>query len=179
MPETTDAAGLLERHRVLAYVLAKKYHRRVRHLISRDELNGAALVGLWRAARTFDAGRGVRFTTHAWRNIRGEMCDWLRKIDPATRGQRRGGCFPEHVRWTAAAAECVGADCDDFRLVDLRDAVRELRRRLSWRLRLLLRLRCDEGFSVNECAAVLGVAPQVASALLAQIGRVLRRLFPE
>lgn len=45
----------------------------------RDDLHSAALLGLCHAARSFDANRGVKFTSFAQDRILGEMKEYLRQ----------------------------------------------------------------------------------------------------
>jgi RNA polymerase sigma factor FliA len=71
-------------------------HHVARQLASRlsteaelDELVSAGSLGLMQAAETFDAGRGLSFSTFAVPRIRGAMLDELRRIDPMPRNVRR------------------------------------------------------------------------------------------
>lgn len=55
--------------------------------IDREDLCAWGAIGLWRAIQTYDASRGVAFTTHAYIHIRGAILDELRRLDflPRTR----------------------------------------------------------------------------------------------
>lgn len=43
------------------------------------DLRHAARVGLWQAALNFEEERGIKFATHAYRRVRGEMIDEIRR----------------------------------------------------------------------------------------------------
>lgn len=55
--------------------------------LDRDDLCAFGAIGLWRAIQTYDATRGVAFSTHAYIHIRGAILDELRRLDflPRTR----------------------------------------------------------------------------------------------
>jgi RNA polymerase sigma factor for flagellar operon FliA len=58
--------------------------------IDREDLCAWGAIGLWRAIQTYDATRGVAFSTHAYIHIRGAILDELRRMDflPRTRRDR-------------------------------------------------------------------------------------------
>lgn len=62
-----------------------------------DDIEAAALVGLWQASRRFDATRGIKFSSYAGQIMHGHMMDWLRDVDHLTRTHRREGNGPELV----------------------------------------------------------------------------------
>lgn len=55
--------------------------------LDRDDLCAWGAIGLWRSIQTYDATRGVAFSTHAYIHIRGAILDELRRLDflPRTR----------------------------------------------------------------------------------------------
>jgi RNA polymerase sigma factor for flagellar operon FliA len=57
-------------------------------LATRDDLEGAALIGLLQALDSYDPARAM-FSTHAHRRIQGAIVDYLRDIDPLSRGKRQ------------------------------------------------------------------------------------------
>lgn len=77
--------------------LAREHWRQARALAWRhcspgedlDEIQGDALLGLARAIRRFDPGRGLAFWTFAQPVIVGAILDGKRARDPLTRRQRR------------------------------------------------------------------------------------------
>ncbi len=56
--------------------------------VDREDLCSWGAIGLWRAIQTFDASRGVAFSTHAYIHIRGAILDELRRIDFLPRSRR-------------------------------------------------------------------------------------------
>jgi RNA polymerase sigma factor for flagellar operon FliA len=60
----------------------------VPHGLSRDDLYGYGMLGLIAAADTWDASRGLKFSTYAFPKIRGAILDELRKLDFLPRGRR-------------------------------------------------------------------------------------------
>lgn len=56
--------------------------------VDRDDLYGFGMLGLIQAADTWDASRGLKFSTHAYTRIRGAILDELRRMDFLPRGRR-------------------------------------------------------------------------------------------
>lgn len=56
--------------------------------IDRDDLCAWGAIGLWRAIETYDATRGVAFSTHGYIHIRGAILDELRRMDFLPRARR-------------------------------------------------------------------------------------------
>jgi RNA polymerase sigma factor for flagellar operon FliA len=69
------------------YIVAEMARAVPRH-VNRDDLVSAGRLGLFQAARSFDATRGTPFATYASRRIRGAVLDELRNTDWATRTVR-------------------------------------------------------------------------------------------
>jgi len=55
---------------------------------AREDLEGFAMIGLIGAADSWDAGRGLKFSTFAYPRIRGAVLDELRRMDFLPRGRR-------------------------------------------------------------------------------------------
>lgn len=70
-----------------AVVYAKRLSRHDRSLT--DDLIQEGLMGAVEAARTFDASRGLKFTTYARLRVHGQMCDHLRAINFVSRNERQ------------------------------------------------------------------------------------------
>ncbi len=73
----------------LVAIIAKHMAQRLPPSVTIDELTSAGTIGLIKAARRFDSERGLQFATYARHRIRGEMLDYLRSLDPLSRGERR------------------------------------------------------------------------------------------
>ncbi len=58
-------------------------------LATREDLEGAGLLGLMQALDSYEVGHGTLFATHAYRRIQGALLDYLREIDPLSRSRRK------------------------------------------------------------------------------------------
>lgn len=56
--------------------------------VDRDDMYGFGMLGLISAADSFDASRGLKFSTYAYPKIRGAILDELRRADFLPRGRR-------------------------------------------------------------------------------------------
>ena len=56
--------------------------------VDRDDLFGYGMIGLIQAADSWEPGRGLKFSTHAYTRIRGAILDELRRADFLPRGRR-------------------------------------------------------------------------------------------
>jgi RNA polymerase sigma factor for flagellar operon FliA len=116
---------LVRLHTGLVHFIARRLHGALSDEADLDELVSAGMVGLMAAAESFDASRGLAFSTHATTRVRGAMLDELRRLDRVPRSVRakarhlhqvrnslghRFGRRPEE-REVAAAA---GLDIDTF-----------------------------------------------------------------
>jgi RNA polymerase sigma factor for flagellar operon FliA len=58
------------------------------HFMDEDDLFSVGVLGLINAAKTYDAGMGASFKTHAYNNVRGAILDELRRHDTLPRSAR-------------------------------------------------------------------------------------------
>jgi RNA polymerase sigma factor FliA len=93
-----NARELLE----LVRRLARRLHRRVPSSVHVDDLISAGNEGLVQAMRSFDASRGVAFSTFARHRIMGAMLDHLQQVDTLSRTHRRRQKSVERCRRTLA-----------------------------------------------------------------------------
>lgn len=56
--------------------------------VDRDDLQGFGMIGLIRAADSWEPGRGLKFSTYAYTKVRGAILDELRRQDFLPRGRR-------------------------------------------------------------------------------------------
>jgi RNA polymerase sigma factor for flagellar operon FliA len=92
-------------------------------LATRDDLEGAALVGLLQALDSYDPEK-ARFSTHAHRRIQGAIVDYLREIDPLSRGKRQKMAQAQSARSTLQQMlgdEPADEDVADFMGISLDD----------------------------------------------------------
>jgi RNA polymerase sigma factor (sigma-70 family) len=149
---TPTPQALFESHLRHATLSARRIARRLPRCVRREEVEAAALAGLWRAALAYDPGRGLLFWTYAAWRVRGEVLDALRADVVTGRSRRHAPPRRRPLSHGLAAAP-------DPRpaLTDLRDRLAPLRRLLSWRGRVLLRLLYDEGMGLAQAARALGL----------------------
>jgi RNA polymerase sigma factor for flagellar operon FliA len=75
-----DLNRLIETYRSYAHALAAEVLRTLPATVDKDDVRGAAELGLVEAANSFDPLRGVLFKTFAYYRIRGAVYDALRKM---------------------------------------------------------------------------------------------------
>jgi RNA polymerase sigma factor for flagellar operon FliA len=100
----SDRAALLTRHVGLVHHVARQLARRLSTAADLDEMVSAGMVGLIQAADTFDAARGLSFSTYAVPRIRGAILDELRRQDALPRNVRRRTRDLGRARAVVAAA---------------------------------------------------------------------------
>jgi RNA polymerase sigma factor for flagellar operon FliA len=83
-----DTDRLIETYRSYAHALAAEVLRSFPS-INKDDVRGAAELGLVEAANSFDPSRGVLFKTFAYYRIRGAIYDSLRKMGWFTKDSAR------------------------------------------------------------------------------------------
>lgn len=96
-----NVSVLTQQHVGLVHHVARQLARRLHDKVDLDELVSAGAVGLMQAAASYEASRGLTFSTYAVPRIRGSMLDELRRHDHMSRGARRKS------RSIAAARECL------------------------------------------------------------------------
>ena len=141
--------------------------------VDREELEAAALVGLWQATQHYDPAKG-RFAAYARCCMNGAMLDWLRRTSRLTRTERAAG-VPEPLSLTvvrergksASGGFLIGNDewhpADPTReplevLATGEDAVEYLLRPLSAKRRQAVRLRYLDGLRFHEVGRRMGIS---------------------
>ncbi|HEY2852233.1 MAG TPA: FliA/WhiG family RNA polymerase sigma factor [Gemmatimonadaceae bacterium] len=81
--------SLTQQHVGLVHHVARQLARRLHDKVNLDELVSAGAIGLMQAAATYEAARGLTFSTYAVPRIRGSMLDELRRSDHMSRGGRK------------------------------------------------------------------------------------------
>jgi RNA polymerase sigma factor for flagellar operon FliA len=76
----TNPNRLIEAYRSYSHAISAEIQKRLPPSVDRDDLIGAAELGLVEAARNFDPSRGVLFKTFAYYRIRGAIYDALRRM---------------------------------------------------------------------------------------------------
>jgi RNA polymerase sigma factor FliA len=111
MTETVDASVdthldldelIVANMSLVAHVVRETMSRVPAH-VSRDDLHSAGLIALVKAAKSYEAERGVPFARYAVSRVRGAILDELRGIDWASRSVRRRGRDLDATRSQLAA----------------------------------------------------------------------------
>src|SRR5215471_11560289 len=79
-PLTTNPNRLIEAYRSYSHAISADVLKKLPPSVDRDDVIGAAELGLVEAAQNFDPTRGVLFKTFAYYRIRGAIYDALRKV---------------------------------------------------------------------------------------------------
>jgi RNA polymerase sigma factor for flagellar operon FliA len=88
-PDVEARSHLVAEHLGLVHHMARQLARRMSADLDFDELVSAGTMGLINAVDSFDAGRGLAFSTYAAPRIRGAILDELRRQDHVPRSIRR------------------------------------------------------------------------------------------
>ena len=80
---------LILKYSPLVKKIAERLSMRLPPQISKDELIGPGILGLFDAIEKFDSTKGIKFRTYANLRIKGAMLDELRKMDWISRSVRR------------------------------------------------------------------------------------------
>ncbi len=88
-PVNREREGLIAEHVDMARRIAARVARRTPDWVQKDDLVGAAMIGLTEAADRYDASRQEPFVAFAERRIRGAVIDELRRGDLMSRRARR------------------------------------------------------------------------------------------
>jgi RNA polymerase sigma factor for flagellar operon FliA len=102
---------LVLEHVDMARRIAVRIGRKVPPSVTREDLVGAAMLGLAEAADRFDAARGQPFVAFAEKRIRGAVLDELRRGDPMSRRARAQA--RTIGRTVASLSQQLGRDPED------------------------------------------------------------------
>ena len=101
--------GFIEQGQALVRSLAAKIARNVPMPVDLEDLIADGQVGLAEAAREFDAGRGVQFTTFAYYRIRGAIYDGISKMSWTSRARYRRHRYEQMANAALAEANAMSA----------------------------------------------------------------------
>jgi RNA polymerase sigma factor for flagellar operon FliA len=79
----------LEQWEGLVWYVVNRITPRLPKAVSEEELHAAGMMGLWKAARSYDPSKGAEFKTYAYHRIRGAVLDELRTLDFLPRSIRQ------------------------------------------------------------------------------------------
>lgn len=172
----------------LVWYVVNRLKPRLPHSVSEEELHSAGMVGLLKAARSYDPSRGAEFKTYAYHRIRGAMLDELRSLDFLPRSLR------EKAREKGERAPAVvglptdedGSDSLEVEAMisgaienqELAEALQVAIRSLPEKMRVVMHLYYNEGRRMREIGEKLNLTEsrvsQIHSAAVARLRRDLR-----
>lgn len=168
---TEKEKKLAEDNIELAYYIAHRWHKYSR--IELDEAISCAQLGLVKAAMKFDAEKGCRFATYAYKIMENEIRMELRK-----RNRRREEIyFEDPIEGTdgLVLGDMIADHRDCFEALEAED---EMIRNISLltereRTAVMIRLQCPEK-SQAECGRMMGISQSLFSRRLAEAkGKIL------
>ena len=167
---------LILKHLPQVRLLARRIHGRLPESVHLDDLVSNGVVGLISAIDRFDPSREIQLSTYAQHKIKGEILDGLRRMDWASRQQRKQA---KQIEAAVAAAEqrSQRLPTDEEIAAALNIPVDVYRRRRAKLHGLnLQRLESagdgDIGRSEKECPSVVFERSELRRALAAAISRL-------
>jgi RNA polymerase sigma factor (sigma-70 family) len=98
---------LVERNLNIARVVARTFLRKWRRHLTIEDLDQLAMVGLCRAAASYDPAKGYSFSGHAWRHCRWHLLRWL-PFEKLVRVPEHALDTHEAPRWAQVPASYEG-----------------------------------------------------------------------
>jgi RNA polymerase sigma factor (sigma-70 family) len=132
-----------------------------------DDLRQAARLALWEAARSWQAGRGVAFSTFAGHVIRRRLCDWL--SEQGGRARRYEAAALVAKEWAPCLEPWREPDFDGQMRLGI------VFRRLAPRHREALLLAVGYGYTCTELAKWWGVTAKQADGRISRARRAACR----
>ncbi|MCH2100531.1 MAG: sigma-70 family RNA polymerase sigma factor [Planctomycetes bacterium] len=175
----------------LVWYVVNRLKPRLPNSVSEEELHAAGMVGLLKAARSYDPSRGAGFKTYAYHRIRGAMLDELRSLDFLPRSLRekareKGEQAPaviglptnEDGSDNLEGVEGDGMISGAIENQELAEALQEAIRALPEKMRVVMHLYYNEGRRMHEIGEQLSLTEsrvsQIHSAAVARLRRDLR-----
>ncbi|MFT5698016.1 MAG: RNA polymerase sigma factor for flagellar operon FliA [Desulforhopalus sp.] len=87
-PQPDDISQIIKDHLYLVDILVGRMVTQVPAFMNSDDMKSAGLLGLFDAAKKFDASKNIKFKTFAEYRIRGSIFDEMRKLDWFSRSLR-------------------------------------------------------------------------------------------
>lgn len=176
-----SVVNLVEQWEKYAYKLANRYHR-LHMWLDNEDLAQEALIGIMEAAVKFDSGRGVKFSTFAYRYVLGRLADHASLQARKWPVSRAHSEMKDDVAWVDVGSIRPNGNkshpfsvCLHFQML-ARLEFEQLSDSLTARQRDVLILRLAYDMSAEEAGKYLGISHQaVASVLKTALRDVKRR----
>lgn len=178
---------LIEQHkRIASYHAMAIWRQKYRTGITYDDLQGAALVGLWDAAKRYDPARNAKFSTFCVLRVRGAIYDWIRTMShgsraiprnndsldevlhgpPGGRGRSKGG-------HETTLLSTLTADCDSESEMETDEFWERVTRGLSPTERTVLEMHYRYGETMKTIGVRLELTESRISQLLSYVQQFL------
>jgi RNA polymerase sigma factor (sigma-70 family) len=138
-----------------------------------DDVRADAMVGLWRAWRTFDGSR-AGFSTWLGRCVKGEVLDGYRRRDKSVRAAGRNVSSPTFSRLAHTKNLAANAEQDHG---EAAESVTRLLAPLAKRERAIAYLHLACGMNMPEVGRMLGISQSRVCQLVPTIKAKLRALY--
>jgi RNA polymerase sigma factor FliA len=189
-PQISKYEAEIEQWESLVWWVVNRLKPRLPNSVSEEELFSAGMVGLLKAARSYDASRGAEFKTYAYHRIRGAMLDELRTLDYLPRSIREkaraeGEEAPAVVSLPTDedGSDGLKGDSGDNRTVENAELMAALQEGISGlpeKMRVVMHLYYNEGRRMREIGEMLALTEsrvsQIHSASIARLRRSLRHV---
>ena len=87
-PQQEDISQIIKDHLYLVDILVGRMVTQVPSFMNSDDMKSAGMLGLFDAAKRFDASKNIKFKTFAEYRIRGAILDEMRRLDWFSRSLR-------------------------------------------------------------------------------------------
>lgn len=165
------------------YLLACFIRRCTGYVVELDDLCQEGMIGLLQAREHYRPNRDCTFATYARHRVYGAMRDYLRAMDPLTRGQRRAENLRRQADVALTAAPPYEEEqqrASEWDAPELPYTGRRLDQafaRLTVKERIVLRAEFWQGATQEATARELGVtAGRVSQVRKAALGKLRKRL---
>lgn len=159
---------LVEKNMGLVYYIARSFQKSTTGGIEYDDLVQEGMVGLVKAARTFDESRGFLFSTYAGNCIQKEILAYMKR----QRKHKRSISINQDIRGTdgdgAPMEEILGYSQKEYENVWKRDLLERCIRSLNQSQREIVLLYYGKGLKQKEIAKQLGISQ-------GQVCRIIKR----
>lgn len=157
---------LVEKNMGLVYYIARSFQKSTTGGIEYDDLVQEGMVGLVKAARTFDESRGFLFSTYAGNCIQKEILAYMKR----QRKHKRSISINQDIRGFQGVPveEILGYSQKEYENVWKRDLLERCIRSLNQSQREIVLLYYGKGLKQKEIAKQLGISQ-------GQVCRIIKR----
>lgn len=126
-------------------------------------------IGLLQAERDFDPARSVKFTSYAWKRIRGAIFDGLRTMDHAPRHFRKEHGATFLVPFNSNHLDSAAYTTDPLKAIIISECIAKLILGLTTQQKYIVRRYFYDNKTMKEIGKELGVSESRICQLMAEI----------